>query len=270
MLVPSPTEAKSKEASRTSTRPTAPAFKVSAKATSVVKLPMLARSVIRDTVMVLALLVMVPQLVVASEVFKAQDVLNAPKSQLSVADSVVDSARPFVVESLISTDTMLVSQGARVESLATAMPVVMLVVASIRIEDTMLTTATISRIRPNTITTLLLISIKTLRSITTSLVIMVVRVVSTRTPTRTTTHLRIRETRVATVDTAAMALVSSVVSAVKVASLVASKAVTSKMMASVEPESLSSRLRLKSVPKRSKMPANSSSRVSLRPAVKSR
>jgi hypothetical protein len=202
---------------------------------------------------------MVPQLVVATEVSNVQDVLLALMSQLSVAaNSVVDSAITLVAESLISTATMLVSQQARVALLATALNTATLVVASIRIENTMATRPVISKIRTTVISTLSKISTRTTLSITTSLAIMVVMVVSTRTERRTTIHPRTRETRVATEVTVAMATPR----VAKPVELATAKAST--MMASVEPTSSSSRLRLRMVLKRSKIKAGLSTLVSLR------
>jgi len=90
----------------------------------------------------------------------------------------------------------------------------------------------------------------------------VVKLVSTRTAVRITIHLRIRETRVATEDTEATATER----AVKPVNLVKASA----MMASVEPTSSSSRLRVRSVPKRSRIKAGLRSLVSLRQEEKSR
>ena len=85
--------------------------------------------------------------------------------------------------------------------------------------------------------------------------------VSTRTALRITIHLRIRETRVATEDTEATATEEAVsIDLVK----------ASTMMASVEPKSSSSRLRVRSVPKRSRIKAGLRSAASLRLEEKSR
>jgi hypothetical protein len=242
-------------ASRSSTRTTVPmAAAVSA----------LDKSVAEATPDMEAMVVMVAQLVVASEIAD-QDVQPALMFQPSEVVMVVALATLPAAEGLISTAMMLASQEAKAASLVSAMVQEMLVVALIKIGHMMLTTATTFAIRIMVISTHWLTSTRTLRSITTSLVTTVARPASTRIAPRTTIHLRIRETRVATEDMVAMAMadVAQVNSVAKITSMATAMA----MMALATLTSLSFKLRLRMALKRLKITASSSTAVSLRPVV---
>ena len=255
-----PIEARREEvrASRSSTRATVPmAPAVSALVTSVAEAPV---SAAMESMVVLQALVLATELV-------AQDVLPALMSQPSVVVVVVALATVPAVASLISMAMMLASQVARAASLATATLMEMLVVALIRIGHMMLTTATTFAIRIMVISTHWPTSTRMLLSITTSLVTTVARPASTRTAPRTTMYLRIREIRVATEDTVAMAM-ANMAQVNSEANTVTATTIT--MMASVTPTSLSSKLRLRMVLKRLKITASSSIAVSLRPVLRLR
>lgn len=144
-------------ASKTSTRATVAAQRVSALVDLVVKL-----NLVLASAMVAAMEDMVPQLVVVTEVTNVLDVPLAPRSQLSAAaNNVVDSAIKFVEASLINIATMLVSQKAKVASLATVVVTEMLVAASIRTDNTTPTKARTSPIRTTVITMLSATSTRT-------------------------------------------------------------------------------------------------------------
>ena len=256
-----PIEARREEvrASRSSTRATVNmAATVSALVTSVAEAPVSAA---------MESMVVLPALVLATEL-AVQDVLLALMSQPSVVAMVVALATMPAVASLISMAMMLASQEARAASLASAMVLEMLVVALIRIGHMMLTTATTFAIRIMAISTHWPTSTRMLLSITTSLVTTVARPASTRTAPRTTMYLRIRETRVATEDTVAMAMAA--VAQVNSAAKMLPTATAMAMMASVTPTSLSSKLRLRMVLKRLRITAKLNTAVSSRPVKRLR